>query len=235
MGAGASGSFFFFTADKRFIMKTMPMREVHHLLRVLPSYVEHLEKNADKSYLAKYYGIFTISMAKFTPLSVLIMENTLPNIDHADLQFTFDMKGSQINREVLKKKSARDLRVDQPTGGKVLKDLDFLRLKELKKFINFHNDDWSTIISNISRDVSYLQSQRFMDYSLLMAIRKIGDGGDEVRGDAESHGHFDIQRSATYSKRQLDENYNKIRAKYSSSVKSMRSETNPGHSLNADS
>jgi len=201
-------------------MKTTPMREVYHLLRVLPSYVEHLEKNADKSYLAKLFGIFTISMAKFTPLSVIIMENTLPNIEHAELQFTFDMKGSQVNREVLKRKTLRDLRVDRPTGGQVLKDLDFLRLKELKKFINFHNDDWSTIISNISHDVAYLQSQRFMDYSLLMAIRKVSDGGEEVGAAAESNGHFDIQRSATRSKRQLDENYTKIRAKYTGSTKS---------------
>jgi len=148
------------------------------------------------------------------------MENTLPNIDHAELQFTFDMKGSQINREVLKSKTARDLRTDRPTGGKVLKDLDFLRLKELKKFINFHNDDWSTIISNISHDVAYLQSQRFMDYSLLMAIRKVSDGGEEVRTAADSSGHFDIQRTATHSKRQLDENYTKIRAKYTGSAKS---------------
>jgi len=185
------------------------------LLRVLPSYVEHLEKNTDKSYLAKLFGIFTISMAKFTPLSVIIMENTLPNIDHAELQFTFDMKGSQINREVLKSKTVRDLRTDRPTGGQVLKDFDFLRLKELKKFINFHNDDWSTIISNISQDVAYLQSQRFMDYSLLMAIRKVGDGGEEARDTTESNGHFDIQRTATHSKRQLDENYTKIMGKYS--------------------
>lgn len=85
------------------------------------------------------------------------------------------MKGSQINREVLKSKTISELRTDKPTGGEVLKDLDFLRLKEIKKFINFSNDDWNKIVSNISRDIQFLRSQRFMDYSLLMAIRKIED------------------------------------------------------------
>ena len=37
-GAGASGSFFFFASDKRFIMKTMSKKEIGHFLRVLPKY-----------------------------------------------------------------------------------------------------------------------------------------------------------------------------------------------------
>ena len=72
----------------------------------------------------------------------MIMENTLPNILHSELHYVFDMKGSQINREVLKDKTQCDLLKDAPTGGKVLKDLDFLRLKDLKKFIQFDGKDW---------------------------------------------------------------------------------------------
>jgi hypothetical protein len=34
-----------------------------------------------KSYMAKILGIFTINMDRFSPISVLIMENTLPNIE----------------------------------------------------------------------------------------------------------------------------------------------------------
>ena len=156
LGAGASGSFFFFTNDKKFIMKTMSILEVKQMLRVLAIYLEHLEQNKDNTYIAKIYGIFTISMDKFSPISVMIMENVLPNIKHSELQFTFDMKGSQINREVLKSKTSRDLLNDAPTGGKVLKDLDFLRLKELKKFINFSNKDWHTIVTNLSNDIQLL-------------------------------------------------------------------------------
>jgi 1-phosphatidylinositol-4-phosphate 5-kinase len=42
-GAGASGSFFFFTKDMKFILKTMNKTEIDHLLRVLPEYYEHLD------------------------------------------------------------------------------------------------------------------------------------------------------------------------------------------------
>ena len=57
---------------------------------------------------------------------------------------------------MLKSKTSRDLLNDAPTGGKVLKDLDFLRLKELKKFINFSNKDWHTIVTNLSNDIQLL-------------------------------------------------------------------------------
>lgn len=66
-----------------------------------------------------------------------------------------------------------DLRRDEPTGGKVLKDLDFLRLKDLKKFVNFDNEDWSKITHNMAKDTKFMQDMGFIDYSLLLSIRKI--------------------------------------------------------------
>ncbi len=38
LGAGASGSFFFFSKDRRFILKTMNNKEVQHMIRMLPHY-----------------------------------------------------------------------------------------------------------------------------------------------------------------------------------------------------
>ena len=99
LGAGASGSFFFFTNDHRFIMKTMSLGEVKQMVRILPAYLEHLETN--DSFIARILGIYTIYMDRFTPISVMIMENGLPNIMHTNLHYTFDLKGSQVNREVL--------------------------------------------------------------------------------------------------------------------------------------
>lgn len=112
-------------------------------------------------------------MDSFSPISILIMENTMPNILNFELQYVFDMKGSQINREVLKSQTVKDLLRNGPTGGKVLKDLDFLRLKNLRKFINLNNEDWLKINEFIKSDVGYLEQERFMDYSILMAIRKV--------------------------------------------------------------
>ena len=79
LGAGASGSFFFFSEDRKFIIKTMSSKEVAHMQRILESYMGHISDQ--ESYMAKILGIFTVKMDRFTPISVLIMENTLPNIE----------------------------------------------------------------------------------------------------------------------------------------------------------
>lgn len=54
-------------------------------------------------------------------------------MDQFDLHYLFDMKGSSINREVLKDKNLQNI---LPTGGTVLKDLDYIRIKEKKEFMN---------------------------------------------------------------------------------------------------
>ena len=45
---------------------------------------------------------------------------------------------------------------NEPTKGMVLKDLDFKRLKSIKKFINLNDKDWSKILKIIKSDISYL-------------------------------------------------------------------------------
>jgi len=95
------------------------------------------------------------------------MQNTLPAVENYDLQYVFDMKGSQINREVLKSIQTKDMRDMKATGGQVLKDLDYIRLKEVKRFFKMNEYDIEEIITSLSNDVEFLRSCRFMDYSIL--------------------------------------------------------------------
>ena len=101
---------------------------------MLPAYYEHLD-SFEGSKLAKIFGIFTIRMDKFEPIHVMIMQNTMPNVDNTSLSFVYDMKGSSINREVLKKMSGVEVKKNGPTGGLVLKDLDYVRMKEIFRFM----------------------------------------------------------------------------------------------------
>jgi 1-phosphatidylinositol-4-phosphate 5-kinase len=57
--AGKSGSFFFFSHDKKFLLKTMNDSEMKVFKEMLPQYLNHLHKNKD-SLLARIYGIFTV-------------------------------------------------------------------------------------------------------------------------------------------------------------------------------
>lgn len=151
-------------------MKTMSKLEVDHMIRSLPNYYRHLVQN-EKTFIAKIYGIHTIRIDQFEPIHVMIMQNSLPSIPNSSMSYLFDMKGSSINREVLKKKTNAELKA--PTGGKVLKDLDFLRLREMKDFMKLDQEVVDQITSQLAKDIGFLRDERYMDYSLLLGIRKI--------------------------------------------------------------
>lgn len=98
------------------------------------------------------------------------MGNAIPSVPNYELHYLFDIKGSSINREVLKDKLLNNTVL--PTYGKVLKDLDYYRIKEIKEFMRVEISKIHSILRTLKIDVEYLKSQRFMDYSLLLAIRK---------------------------------------------------------------
>jgi hypothetical protein len=76
-GAGASGSFFFFSQDRRFIIKTMTKSELKRFLKILPYYEVHLIENK-KSLFARIYGVYTIKMDRYSQdIDLMLMANTL--------------------------------------------------------------------------------------------------------------------------------------------------------------
>jgi 1-phosphatidylinositol-4-phosphate 5-kinase len=75
-GAGKSGSFFFFSHDKKYIIKTMFKEEIGVMLKILPNLIEHWRKTPT-SLIAKIFGIFTIVKEGLGTVHVMLMENTL--------------------------------------------------------------------------------------------------------------------------------------------------------------
>lgn len=75
-GAGSSGSFFFFSHDQRFLIKTMNNEEKQLMLKMLDAYVEHIKSTNNQSMLARIYGIFSISTNYFSTVHIMIMQNT---------------------------------------------------------------------------------------------------------------------------------------------------------------
>lgn len=96
-GSGRSGSFFFFSHDRKFIIKTMNSKERKLLLDNLQAFNTHFLKHPD-SLLARIYGVFTIKTSQIKEVSVLLMENTLQLENPLALRCIFDLKGSFVNR-----------------------------------------------------------------------------------------------------------------------------------------
>lgn len=76
VGSGKSGSFFFMTHDKRFMIKTISKSEVIIMMEILDSYIRHHLKYPD-SLIAKIFGVFTVKREGMAPVMLCLMENTV--------------------------------------------------------------------------------------------------------------------------------------------------------------
>jgi len=96
---GKSGSFFFFSHDRKFIIKTMNDDELGIFMKALPDYFKHMKENPG-SLIARIYGVFKVKMEDIVPVNLLLMANTIRCDSSKYIQNVFDLKGSMINRDV---------------------------------------------------------------------------------------------------------------------------------------
>ena len=77
LGEGKSGSFFFFSTNSRFIIKTLTKQDAKTFLTILPNYYTHLNNNKD-SLLSRIYCLFSVKLTGIVRLYGILMQNTLP-------------------------------------------------------------------------------------------------------------------------------------------------------------
>ena len=157
---GKSGSFFYFSQDYRFIIKTVTPSEEKFLCEIAYSYYTHMRDNKD-SLIARLFGLHKVRLAPEQGyISVVVMENIFYNEDNLKIHRKFDLKGSWVGRRTLRKGNQG---LDGYKG--TLKDLD---LGEEKIFIG--DELKEQLMEQLQKDVQFLTSCRIMDYSLLLGI-----------------------------------------------------------------
>lgn len=81
--SGASGSFFFFSHDKRFVIKTMTKTEKDFFFSKFgKAYFKHFNQNPS-SFIARIYGIYTVKMKGHEEIHLMMLAHTL-KIDQSD-------------------------------------------------------------------------------------------------------------------------------------------------------
>lgn len=93
----------------------MTAGELKLFLRILPRLSEH-HKRVRSSLLSKIFGVFTVKMRGVDAVHIMLMENVLRLKDSDELNYIFDLKGSQVDRKVKG--------VTKPST--TLKDINFL-------------------------------------------------------------------------------------------------------------
>jgi 1-phosphatidylinositol-4-phosphate 5-kinase len=77
---GKSGSFFYYTGDQRFILKTCTKQEITYLLEILPKYIDYLQKNP-KSLLCRFVGCHELIIEE-KKVSFIVLSNVIATNDH---------------------------------------------------------------------------------------------------------------------------------------------------------
>ena len=156
---GKSGSFFYFTRDFRYIIKTVTPGEEHFLQRIAYRYYKYMSDHRD-SVIVRLFGLHKVRLAKGQHyIRVLVMDNLFYNDQMLRMHERYDLKGSTAGRKVLKGKES------QPSK-KTMKDLD------LKKGIKIGAEAKAQLMEQLKQDVAFLSSLKIMDYSLLLGIHR---------------------------------------------------------------
>jgi len=64
--SGKSGSFFYYSANGKFILKTISKKEFEVIQSILPSYYTHIKSNP-KTLMCRLYGLHKISYNRLRP------------------------------------------------------------------------------------------------------------------------------------------------------------------------
>mmetsp|Transcript_64850 Transcript_64850/g.141306 ORF Transcript_64850/g.141306 Transcript_64850/m.141306 type:complete len:958 (-) Transcript_64850:126-2999(-) len=151
-----SGEFFFFSADKRFIIKTISEHEGEVLFRMMPEYQCHLRR-VPRSLIVRYGGLYRAEMPDMGWLYFTVMASVFdPEYPPGEM---FDVKGSTFKRKAKQ-------------GEKVGKDEDWcgrsrrlnLDLAAMREFRAAHE-----------QDAAFMMAFGVMDYSLLIGIHTLAD------------------------------------------------------------
>ena len=163
---GKSGSFFYFSRDYKYIIKTIHHAEHKFLRKILREYYEHVEQNPD-TLLSQFYGLHRVKIPYGKKIHFVVMNNLFP--PHRDIHRTFDLKGSTIGRDFKEEDLAKNPRATR-------KDLNWLRWN---LHLEFGPCKKHIFLGQVERDVRLLQRLKIMDYSLLVGIHDLGRGNEE--------------------------------------------------------
>ncbi|KAF7590146.1 Phosphatidylinositol-4-phosphate 5-kinase [Aspergillus hancockii] len=167
---GKSGSFFYFSRDYKYIIKTIHHSEHKLLRKILPEYYKHVEQNPN-TLISQFYGLHRVKMAYGRKIHFVVMNNLFP--PHRDIHQTFDLKGSTIGRDLREEDLEKNPRA-------TLKDLNWVRRD---RHLECGPSKREFFLAQLERDVELLKRLKIMDYSLLVGIHDRERGNEEKLRD----------------------------------------------------
>ena len=149
VGEGKSGQFFFFSADRTVMLKTVTHAEWQFMNRILKDYHHHMVDNIETTLLCRFYALYKLKLNKGVT-RLVAMNNIFQCSPHteapASMKEMYDLKGSFHHRLVTDKQKA--------SGVKVLKDLNWKNnQRKMRIAPQMHN----VLSDSMRKDVDWLE------------------------------------------------------------------------------
>jgi hypothetical protein len=157
VGEGKSGMLFFFSSDKKYIVKTVTQSELPFFIKIMKQYHEHMLSYSD-SLLSRFMGLYRMKVSGNKAMTVVVMQNLF--YTNLLVHEKYDLKGSTVKRFVTQRE------IDN--GTSVLKDLNF------KTKIYLSPTMKASFLETMKNDANFLRVSNIMDYSLLLGINNDG-------------------------------------------------------------
>ncbi|KAM0750586.1 SAICAR synthase-like protein [Meredithblackwellia eburnea MCA 4105] len=166
---GKSGSFFYFSRDYRFIIKTIRHSEHKFLRSILKEYYEYIKSNPH-TLISRFYGLHRVKLPRGKKIHFVIMNNLFP--PHRDIHERYDLKGSAIGRITPEEKA-------KANPNSILKDLNWVGRG---RQFDLGPEKKALFEEQLRRDTELMQRLGIMDYSLLTGIHNVQRGNvDNLR------------------------------------------------------
>ncbi|ETV89684.1 hypothetical protein, variant 2 [Aphanomyces astaci] len=165
---GKSGNIFYFTANRQFMVKSVPKEEFDTLRAILPQYYKYLVQN-ESSYLCRYFGCHSITLPVGTRrMYFVVMQNLFI---HGPPQQRYDLKGNTDRRQAIptaQVEGKMHAAIMREPIDKLMMDIDFTRIHQC---ILLADADATTVKLQLKNDIQFLAEHRIMDYSILVGVR----------------------------------------------------------------
>ena len=192
---GKSGSFFYYSIDGKYVLKTLRADEYSFLKEILKDYHRHLKENPD-TLIPKFFGLHKIlyrsrgRCKKVTNIYLCIMDNIFGT--DKSIQERYDLKGSTYKRTVEQKNIEAKLQ-----DKFALKDNDFL---ERKRVPRMPAETVDRLNKQLQRDCEFFVRRGIIDYSLLLGIHEVSHNSlsqfDDGEPPADENPYFVSVKSA---------------------------------------
>ncbi|CAO2833143.1 unnamed protein product [Amaranthus hypochondriacus] len=165
---GKSGSCFYLTQDDRYMIKTVKKAEVKVLIKMLPKYYDHVSKYKN-TLVTKFFGVHCVKLKAVGSQKTRFI--VMGNLFHSEYRIhkRFDLKGSSHGRSIDKPEGE----IDETT---TLKDLD------LNFVFRLQHCWFQELMRQVDKDCEFLETEKIMDYSLLIGLHFRDDCPSNERG-----------------------------------------------------